>query len=439
MSGMSTDPQYVVESAQRIPRSGFPAEMTTIPPSRMFVIKDSLKAYRDANPDEPCFDASQGDGGASLPGVPEEVLEKAFQLQRERGTSYDMPFGTPEFRRVMLEDYWQAESATELTPEHILAGVGGRDILLKAYSAMLTLGAGHNGDVLLTSRVPWISYNWGPYGVGANVMLAPGDEADAWRLTAEGIEASVEFARREQREIAGVVITSPDNPTGKTLTLEEQIELARAALEAGVQYVLFDWIYHWVSDDPPMDINALLQAFEPEERARLMVLDGVTKSLGGSNIRCGHLIADPRVIKFIQSRASHGIIPSYFSQAVAIAACKIGFRKAAASIIEPTNASRRIVEQFMRDHGLTAITGQGYYVFINVAEAISNSDLEDGEAVGQYLAQQHGLAVVPGPFFSQHAHNWVRFSYATPPERTRGALERLVTGLRTLSGAGAAT
>ena len=33
--------------------------------------------------------------------------------------------------------------------------------------------------------------------------------------------------------------------------------------------------------------------------------------------------------------------------------------------------------------------------------------------MGQYLAEDHGLAVVPGAFFSSYGGDWIRFSYAT--------------------------
>jgi hypothetical protein len=62
---------------------------------------------------------------------------------------------------------------------------------------MIALGNGRKGDLLVVSRVPWISYNWGPYSMGLNVLLAPGQEEDGWRYTPEGIRACVDFAGRE--------------------------------------------------------------------------------------------------------------------------------------------------------------------------------------------------------------------------------------------------
>jgi len=57
----------------------------------------------------------------------------------------------------------------------------------------------------------------------------------------------------------------------------------------------------------------------------------------------------------------------------------------------------------------------------------------DTEPLSQYLAEEQGVAIVPGAFFSPYGGEWVRFSYATPPERTLGAAQRLVEGLNSLN------
>lgn len=183
-----------------------------------------------------------------------------------------------------------------------------------------------------------------------------------------------------------------------------------------------------------MDLNSFIKRFSPEERGRLMFLDGITKSLGASNIRNAHLIAPEPVVKFITAQASHGVIPSFYSQAVAIAAYKQGFREAAATIIEPTNASRAVLREMLDAHGFTAILGKGYYAFIEVGEWLRAAGMADSAELGEYLAEQWGVAIVPGAYFSRFGADWVRFSYATPVERTRGAVERLVAGLAALKG-----
>ena len=426
-------PEFAVPDANLIPVNTYPASMQDIPASRMFEIKNALAEYKKkAGADAPIYDASQGDGGDSLPGVPPEILERAFQLQVEHGTGYDQPFGTVHFRKVTAENYWGLDSATGWGPENIICTQGGRDALLKAYKAMVALGNQQVGDTLVVSRVPWISYNWGPYDIGLNVMRAPGRPEDGWRYTPDAIRTCVEYAHRCGRGVAGIVITSPDNPTGLTLSVDEQIELARAALEAGVPFVLFDWIYHWVTDGTSNDINQVLLAFSPEERERLMFLDGLTKSLGGSNIRSAHLLAGKAVIKYINSRASHGVIPSYYAQAVAIAAYEMGYERAAASIIGPTSQSRQVLRRKLPEFDVPHIMGDGYYAFIDLTKYINASTFKDSGDLGSWLGAEFGVTVVPGVHFSSAGANWIRFSYALPPEKTEAAINRFFKGLNSL-------
>lgn len=428
-------PVFAVSPQNRVPVNNYPSTMMDIPPSRMFLIRDALKAYKEhAGADAPTYDASQGDGGASLPGVPRHILEEALRLQIEHGTAYDQPWGTAAFRKAAAEDYWQLDAASGWGPENIVFVQGGRDGLQKAYQAMIGAGSGRIGDLLIVSRVPWISYNWGPYALGLNVLLAPGDPDAGWRYTPEGIRACAALAASEGRKLAGIVITSPDNPTGRTIPLDEQIMLARTALESGCAYVIFDWIYHWVTDGGPSDINVVLQAFAPAERERLIFLDGLTKSLGASNIRAAHLLAGKQVVKYITGQASHGVIPSFYAQAVAIAAYRTGFSEAAASIIKPTAESRKVLRRALEAEKASApyIMGDGYYAFINCARYIEAGGLQNSEQLLAHLGEKFGVAVVPGMYFSDAGLNWIRFSYALPPEVTDKAVQRLFEGLKAL-------
>jgi len=425
-------PTYAVPETTLVPVNDYLTTQFPIPASRMFLINKSLKVFREKYPDRPMFDASQGDGGASLPGVPPLILERAAQMQMEHGTSYDMPYGTDAFRKVVIERYWKLNPALGLGPGNVIATAGGRDALVKAYQAMLAFGHGRIGDVVIVSRVPWISYNWGPYGIGANVLYAPGLPEQGWAYTEESLRLCVEFAARSGRKVAGLVITCPDNPTGLTISPERQVALAKAALQAGVAFVLFDWMYHYVTDEQPMDLNTFYPLFEPDERPRLMFLDGITKSLGASNIRNCHLIASEEVIKYTVARASHSVMPSFYSLAVAQAAYEMGYAEASRTIVEPTNASRRMLKDFLTRQGFMHIMGKGYYAFIHVGQWLGRRGWTDTEPMGQYLAEEHGLAVVPGAFFSPYGGEWIRFSYATPPETTRGAAERLLEGLNAL-------
>jgi aspartate/methionine/tyrosine aminotransferase len=147
---------------------------------------------------------------------------------------------------------------------------------------------------------------------------------------------------------------------------------------------------------------------------------------------CDNLIADENVIKFMAARASHTILPTFFALAVAMAAYEMGYKTASCSIVEPTNASRKVLEALLKKSGMQYIIGKGYYAFINVSGFIKAKGWAESEPLGQYLTENFGVAIVPGSFFSPFGGDWVRFSYATPAERTEGAFKRLEKGLDSL-------
>ena len=117
-----------------------------------------------------------------------------------------------------------------------------------------------------------------------------------------------------------------------------------------------------------------------------------------------------------------------------MAAYELGFEKMTRGIVEPTNASRQVLKDFLVEHNFQYVLGKGYYAFINVAPWLKAKGWANSEPLGQYLAEQIGVAIVPGVYFSEAGSEWVRFSYATPVEKTLGAAQRLVDGLSALLG-----
>jgi aspartate/methionine/tyrosine aminotransferase len=395
----------------------------------MFEIRDALAAYRAAYPGDPVYDASQGDGGASLPGVPAEILDAAHRMVVDHGTAYDPPAGTPEFREAIAQRYWELTARSGFGPSNVLACQGGRDGLLKAYDAVLGLGHRRRGDFILTSAVPWISYTWGPYSMGANVLRAPGQADRGWAIEPDALGDCVKVAARLDRRIAALVITSPDNPTGRTLADAEQLTLIRRAFAVGIPFVILDWMYHRVTEGAPTSLDRMLGELAPEERDRCLVLDGITKSLGASGVRSAHLVASEAVVAHMARRASHGVLPGYHGQAVTLAAIEAGFARVASTINGPTSESRAVVRQWIADRGLRHVIGSGYYAFVEVGDVLEGAGLADTARLSPLLGERYGVAVVPGATFSPAGARWLRISYALPPRVTEAALTRLGRGL----------
>ena len=61
-------PVFYDQPDSQIPST--PLNKRIIMPSKMFLIKEELKTFAAQNPDTPIYNASQGDGGLTLGGIP---------------------------------------------------------------------------------------------------------------------------------------------------------------------------------------------------------------------------------------------------------------------------------------------------------------------------------------------------------------------------------
>ena len=104
-----------------------------IMPSKMFLIKEELKTFAAQNPETPIYNASQGDGGLTLGGIPPKELAEALirYLPEEGSTKYSDPTGRADIREAILRNYYRLES---LTTDNIILGDGGRDLFQKVVS-----------------------------------------------------------------------------------------------------------------------------------------------------------------------------------------------------------------------------------------------------------------------------------------------------------------
>ena len=128
------------------------------------------------------------------------------------------------------------------------------------------------------------------------------------------------------------------------------------------------------------------------------------------------------------------MIPSFHSQAVAIAAYRMGFDAAAPASSSPPTRAAGCCASVLAEKGIRHILGRGTTPSSTWAPWIDRGGMADSAAMGAYLAERHGLAVVPGVYFSEFGGRWIRFSYALPPETARRAVTRLGQALAALGG-----
>lgn len=235
-------------------------------PSQMFWIRDGLAAFRQDHPHTPTFDASQGDGGASLAPIHVDELMAAIE-NFFTTTSYGTPEGDLRVRQAILERYYRAEGIAGLTPHNIVTTTGGRDALQKWYQA-ITLQSCTVGHCVIVSAAPWTSYAQGGYLCGFNMLRAPREREACFRLTPTTVGESAHFSREHRMPVAGLIITTPDNPTGTWLKPDQLATLIEFAVSRGIPYVLLDLMYDMILDEGlhRYDMAALFQTLSHRRR-----------------------------------------------------------------------------------------------------------------------------------------------------------------------------
>jgi aspartate/methionine/tyrosine aminotransferase len=401
----------------------------------MFLIKKGLADFQKANPDLPVFDASQGDGGASLPGISREELAFVLlhSLPTAHATRYGTPLGDTRVRVAVYENYYRLQPDIGLSPDHIVFTDGGRDALQKFYQAIALLG-GRRGEALLCSGAPWISYGQGCYVNGLNLLRAPYTRGD-FRITPDGIDESIALANHEILPIIALILTSPDNPTGTFYTQEDILVATRHAVARGIEWVVWDFMYQMVLDDDvqPYNIDAMFRSLTPLERECVVILDGLTKSVGASNVRSAHLVCGSHELtQALTAVASHTVLPNVLGEAVAYELYQSDQPRQhpwVRRVVDPTSASRRLLRETLTSVSIPFVADQGYYAFIDLERQMRHGDFSSTSLCGHFT-RHHGLAMVPGDAFQQPG--WVRFSLAQNPAYTRAALQRLVDGLASI-------
>ena len=428
-----------------------------LPASRMFTIANNLKVFADRNPGEETCDGSQGDGGKSLNGIPSDESTEAYKrfCPQKNVTAYIMPNGDVRLRRVLHELYWRFDSSDpDVTPDNIVMMDGGRDGLQKYFQAV-QYRIGHIGGAFIGSAAPWISYAHVLYINGFNLLCAPAAGKMDFQITPEGIDEALALAKITGEIPVGLILTSPDNPTGTYSSIQKIVRNVNHAYKRGLRYILIDLIYQMVTDTDvvPYDWRAFIyQMLEPEVRKCVTFLDGLTKSTGASSVRSGHTWSgDKTLAADMTAIATHTNMANQFGQALAYEVYRHenpAEHSWVKRITVPTSESRAIFKRGMTELGHTFVADQGYYGFVDVEPWVGKkipvdmqfdhpetharvTEIKDADDVGNYLALNYGLAIVPATAFNQP--NCIRWSLAQDPKLIPPALIRFDNAFKNLT------
>lgn len=238
---------------------------TSTPVSATLAANEALARRRQRG--EPVLPLAFGEAG--LPVV--ASLQQALSAAASRA-GYGPVAGQPELREAVA-GYWSRRDLPT-GAEAVVCGPGSKPLL---FATMLAVG----GD-LAVPQPSWVSYaaQGRLAGVGVHHVAAPPGEGGI--CDPDALADAVAAARAADRRIGAVIVTLPDNPTGR-LARPATVRALCAVAAAHDLIVISDEIYRDLIHDPAADVLSPA-AVAPE---RTVVTTALSKNLALGGWRLG--------------------------------------------------------------------------------------------------------------------------------------------------------
>jgi aspartate/methionine/tyrosine aminotransferase len=340
--------------------------------------------------------------------TPAFIRDAATESIARGETFYSHNLGLAELREAVAG--YMSVLHGPIGVERIAVTSSGVNALMVAMQAL----AGAGDEVVVVVPV-WPNLTAQPAILGAlvkTVALQPQD--GAWHLDLDALRAAVTPRTRV------LLINSPNNPTGWTLTPVEQREILAHCRATGT-WIVADEVYERLFyGEGAQAAPSFLDQAQPDDR--LVVAHSFSKSFLMTGWRLGWLVVPERLLdavgKLIEFNTSCAPV---FVQRAGLAALR-GADDMVPGMVAHLRACRdTLLPALQAVPGVeVAVPAGGMYAFLRMAGA------GDSLATAKRLVAEVGLGLAPGVAFGVEAEGWLRWCFASRD------LRRLTQGVERL-------
>ena len=355
---------------------------------------------------------ASGYGNFAVPEVALEAAKAALRDAQAQGTPLVVSpaAGLPALREALAQRYRQ-RGAPGVTAEQVIITSGAKTGLFAVLSELL-----RPGDEVLMPTPNWFGFFDLVRRAGGMLRPLPLAPADNYALTSDQLRAALTPATRL------LLLSNPNNPTGRVYTRAEWAALLAVADEFPDLWVLSDEIYEGICFGTA-PVPTLLALPGPVEQR--IVVSGFSKSLALAGWGVGCLVAPPALARAVAARLfSTGVAVPVPNQLAALAATEH-----AAAISQQLCEQLRPTRQRLLA-ALAALPGAApagpapegtYYVFADFTRFLG-SDVPAADASAALVRRlaEAGVEVVDGATCG--APGFLRLSYAVDDAALQQAL-----------------
>ena len=332
--------------------------------------------------------------------TPEPVRAAAIAALQAGETFYSHNLGLPELRQALADYTSRLHAPAAIGPERIAVTSGGVNALMLAMQMLIDAG-----DEVLAVTPVWPNLTAQPLILGARLRcLALKPQADgAWTLDLPELLAAITPTTRL------LVINSPNNPTGWTLSKAEQQAIVARCRETGT-WILADEVYerlYYRGDTANGAAPSFLDVSGPNDR--LVVVQSFSKAFLMTGWRLGYLVMPATMTqplgKLIEFNTS--CAPVFVQRAAAVALAQTD--TITPRIVAHLRQCRdTLVPLLQALPGVTTSAAPGgMYAFLRV------NGFDDSLQLAKRLVLEAGVGLAPGAAFAPEAEGWLRWCFAS--------------------------
>lgn len=346
--------------------------------------------------------------GESDEPTPAFIRDAAIRSLNDGETFYSHNLGLPELREALSG--YVSSLHKPVTAERIAVTSSGVNALMLAMQAL----AGAGDEVVVVVPV-WPNLTAQPAILGANVKrVSLTVKHGAWQLDMATLLSAV------TSETKVLLVNAPNNPTGWTLTRNEQQTILAHCRRTGT-WIVADEVYERVYfKTGSRCAPSFLDVAEPDDR--LVVAHSFSKSFLMTGWRLGWLVLPaalvPAMGKLIEFNTSCAPV---FIQRAGLAGLAGAADFVPALIGRLQNCRDTLLPQLAALPDVqVAVPEGGMYAFFRV------EGYDDSLSLAKRLVVEAGLGLAPGAAFGEEAEGWLRWCFASrQPARLTLGVERL--------------
>lgn len=368
--------------------------------------------------------------GEGLEPTPQFIRDAAVRALSDGQTFYTPNFGIPELRAEIAA--YCGRLGHPVDPSRVIVTSAGVSALALVNQCLIDPGDhvvavspvwpnAYEGARVMGGRVQHVPIRLDDGGTSRGPTGGPHDGGEgrggAWRLDLDELFAAVGPQTRV------LLINSPSNPTGWTMTPDEQRAVLEHCRRTGT-WVVADEVYERLYYGPGRTAApSFLDICAPDDR--LVVCNSFSKAWAMTGWRLGWMVVPPGLLPALAKIVEFNVsCATTFVQYGGIAALRDGEPFVARQVATYKANRDAVVPRLAALPGVRVVPSDGaFYTFFAV-------DAEtDSVALADRLLRETGVGLAPGAAFGPYGEGYLRMCLAAPQERLIEAVDRVAAFL----------